>query len=244
MRGSVGLMLPAPVRCHPFLWSSVAGAGAGDIDTTGPSKVAPAFSYVLRADKMQTVAIFVDAANFYNAAKSRGRFADLLKLRDFLTGSGGRELSEMIVYMGFPPDMKEENMTEEMITSRNNMFSLRDKLEYEGIMTVTHYGKADKKIQRGWTANVDVLMAMDALEYAMDTKPDIVVLVAGDVDYAYLAKKMRRRGIRVEAASIEGMIGGKLKKAVNGFINLDKFFDQLDGLPIGRAENFFDSPSR
>ena len=132
-------------------------------------------------------------------------------------------------------------MTPEMIETRNSMVRTRDKLEYNGIMTVTHHGKPQG---RDWTANVDVLMAMDALEYAMDAKPDIVVLVTGDSDFAYLAKKLRRKGIRVEAASIKDKIGALLKKAVNGFIDLDEFFGQLDGPPIGRAENFFDSQLR
>ena len=128
-------------------------------------------------------------------------------------------------------------MTPQMIEVRNNMARLRDKLEFDGIMTVTHYGKLQGE---DWKANVDVLMAMDALEFAMDTKPDIVVLVTGDGDFAYLAKKLRRKGIRVEAASTQDKISGLLKQAVNGFIDLDKFFDQLDGLPIGNVENLFD----
>ena len=39
-------------------------------------------------------------------------------------------------------------------------------------------------------------MAIDALDLAASIQPDVVVLVTGDSDFAYLAQKLRRRGIR------------------------------------------------
>jgi len=38
-----------------------------------------------------------------------------------------------------------------------------------------------------YEANIDIVMAMDAIEMALDVQPDIVVLVTGDSDFAYLA---------------------------------------------------------
>lgn len=58
-------------------------------------------------------------------------------------------------------------------------------------------------------------MAMDAIELALEMKPDIVVLVTGDSDFAHLAEKLRRRGMRVEVASIEQSLGNDLKNAAN-----------------------------
>jgi uncharacterized LabA/DUF88 family protein len=72
-------------------------------------------------------------------------------------------------------------------------------------------------------------MAMDAMEYAFEVKPDVVVLVTGDQDFAYLAKKLRRKGIRVEVASVEQTVSPELKKAVNSFIDLASFFSSLSG---------------
>lgn len=190
---------------------------------------------------MQRVMIFVDQANFYKAAKSRGRQADLLKLKDYLANPAkGRLLVEMVVYLGFPPLRKNPPGNWEDATDR--MQRLRDKLNYEGIMTVVHYGKQDgEPDEQGnirFTANVDILMAMDALEFALDVRPDVVVLVTGDQDFAYLAEKLRRKGIRVEAANIEGQTG-LLKKSVNSFIDLDDLFRTMEGRPIG-DDSIFD----
>lgn len=188
---------------------------------------------------MQKVMIFVDQSNYFYAAKARGRFADLVKLRDYLANSDkGRALVEMVVYIGFPPERSDMPQRWEEVKER--MYRLRERLEYDGIMTVSHIGKQSNDTDTGFTANVDILMAMDALEFAIDVRPDVVVLVTGDGDFAYLANKLRRKGIRVEAASLENTISGNLKKSVNSFIDLDEFFRTLDGPPIGGTDEFFD----
>ena len=57
---------------------------------------------------MQKVMIFVDQANFYHAARSRGQRADLIKLKEYLADPDkGRILIEMVVYFGFPPVIEE-----------------------------------------------------------------------------------------------------------------------------------------
>lgn len=190
---------------------------------------------------MQKVMIFVDFANFAHAARSFNRRPDLITLRDYLANpEQGRALLEMVVYLGLPPDKKPEEMPEQWKNRRDFVHKLRTSLENNGIMTVTHLGKANRDAPDDYTANVDILMAMDALEFALEAHPDIVVLVTGDQDFSYLAKKLRRKGIRVEAANIERQIG-PLKMAVNSFVNLDEHFnEQTNGQPIGTGTDFFD----
>lgn len=181
----------------------------------------------------QRVMIFVDDANFTGTAWEFGRQPDLLALQNFLANpSEGRGLVEMVVYIGFPPQWKEEHLPQEWKNLRDRRIKRRDFLEFHGIMTVPWFGKdkgeKNDKGERLFSANVDVLMAMDAMEFAFEVKPDIVVLVSGDQDFSYLATKLRRRGIRVEAASMEQNIHPELKKAVNSMIDLTDFFNTLD----------------
>ena len=42
----------------------------------------------------------------------------------------------------------------------------------------------------------------------VEMQPDVVILVTGDADFAYLATKLRRRGIQVEVASVTQNLGG------------------------------------
>src|SRR5438876_739588 len=75
-----------------------------------------------------------------------------------------------------------------------------------------------------YKANVDVMMAIDALELSVEMQPDVVILVTGDTDFAYLAIKLRRRGIRVEVASVSQNLGNILRSAANEVIDLAQLF--------------------
>ncbi len=73
-------------------------------------------------------------------------------------------------------------------------------------------------------ANVDVMMAIDAVELSIEMRPDAVILVTGDADFAYLAIKLRRHGIRVEVASVAANLGQTLRSAANEVIDLAPLF--------------------
>src|SRR5437868_8413258 len=75
-----------------------------------------------------------------------------------------------------------------------------------------------------YKANVDVMMAIDALELSLEMRPDVVILVTGDADFAYLAIKLRRHGIRVEVASAAHNLGNILRSAANDVIDLAPLF--------------------
>jgi uncharacterized LabA/DUF88 family protein len=75
-----------------------------------------------------------------------------------------------------------------------------------------------------YKANVDVMMAIDALELSIEMRPDVVILVTGDADFAYLATKLRRHGIRVEVASVAANLGNTLRSAASDVIDLAPLF--------------------
>jgi uncharacterized protein (TIGR00288 family) len=79
---------------------------------------------------------------------------------------------------------------------------------------------------------VDVMMAIDALELSVEMQPEVVILVTGDADFAYLATKLRRRGIRVEVASVAQNLSGLLKAAANAVIDLAPLFRTFEVMPV------------
>jgi len=83
-----------------------------------------------------------------------------------------------------------------------------------------------------YKANVDVMMAIDALELSVEMRPDVVILVTGDADFAYLAIKLRRRGIRVEVASVAQNLGNILKSAANEVIDLAPLFRMFEMMKV------------
>src|SRR6266481_1292329 len=163
------------------------------------------------------VLVLVDESNVSSSVRTAGRGLDWLKLRDFLVGPNtGRDLIEMVVYAGLPPAI----LTWQDERDRKNKFV--HWLRSNGFMVVTKDGAPAE--EGHYKANVDVMMAIDALELSIEIRPDVVILVTGDADFAYLATKLRRHGIRVEVASVAANLGNTLRSAANDVIDLAGLF--------------------
>src|SRR6476661_8755086 len=163
------------------------------------------------------VLVLVDESNVGSSVRTAGRGLDWLKLRDFLAGPNtGRDLIEMVVYAGLPPAIP----TWQDERDRKNKFV--HWLRSNGFMVVTKDGAPAE--EGHYKANVDVMMAIDALELSLEIRPDVVILVTGDADFAYLVIKLRRHGIRVEVASVAANLGNTLRTAANDVIDLAPLF--------------------
>jgi uncharacterized LabA/DUF88 family protein len=161
--------------------------------------------------------VLVDESNIGSSVRTAGRGLDWLKLREFLAGPNtGRELIEMVVYAGLPPAIP---IWQEERDKKNKFVHW---LRSNGFMVVTKDGSPAEEGR--YKANVDVMMAIDALELSVEMRPDVVTLVTGDADFAYLAIKLRRRGIRVEVASVAQNLGNILRSTANEVIDLAPLF--------------------
>jgi uncharacterized LabA/DUF88 family protein len=169
---------------------------------------------------LRRVLVLADSDNTRIAAQSFNRKVDWLKMRDYLADSHeGRELIEMVIYVGFPPP--KERFEQQRKTKEKFAYWAKS----NGFLVVEQEGKAKGN---DYQSDIDIVMAMDAIELALDINPDIVVLVTGDSDFAHLAKKLRRRGMRVEVASVEQSLGNDLKNAANSIIDLISVFDEFE----------------
>src|ERR1700751_3782420 len=177
------------------------------------------------------VLILVDESNVSSSVRTVGRGLDWIKLRDFLAGpNSGRDLIEIVVYAGLPPPIPA--WQEERDKKNKFVHWLRS----NGFMVVTKDGAPAE--EGHYKANVDVMMAIDALELSIEIRPDVVILVTGDADFAYLATKLRRHAIRVEVASVAGNLGNILRSAANDVIDLAplfRTFDIINTHDVGRA---------
>jgi uncharacterized LabA/DUF88 family protein len=163
------------------------------------------------------VLVLVDESNVVSSVRTAGRGLDWLKLRETLAGDNtGRELIEMVVYAGLPPAIP---AWQEERDKKNKFIHW---LRSNGFLVVTKDGAPAEEGR--YKANVDVMMAIDAVELSVEMRPDVVILVTGDADFAYLALQLRRRGIRVEVASVAPNLGSGLKTAANEVIDLSPLF--------------------
>ena len=171
------------------------------------------------------VLVLVDESNIGSSVRTAGRGLDWLKLRDYLAGpETGHDLIEMVVYAGLPPAIP--TWQDERDKKNKFMHWLRS----NGFLVVTKDGAPAE--EGHYKANVDVMMAIDAIELSVAMRPDLVILVTGDADFSYLALQLRRRGIRVEVASVAANLGGTLRSASNAVIDLAPLFQTFEIMPI------------
>ena len=162
--------------------------------------------------------IFIDEGNLTGICSKLNRSIDWIKLREFL--SKERDVLEIFVFAGLPP------MTSEWTEFRQKRERFLHWLESEGFYVVRKQGRPTT--QQAYKANVDVMMAVETIELCIELKPDIVTLVTGDGDFGYVACKLRRRGIRVEAAAFENNLGEDLKISASTFIDLSKLIKAFE----------------
>jgi len=169
--------------------------------------------------------VLVDESNVGSSVRTAGRGLDWLRLREFLAGTESeRDLIEMVVYAGLPPAIP---LWQDERDKKNKFIHW---LRSNGFLVVTQDGAPAE--EGHYKANVDVMMAIDALELSAAMNPDVIVLVTGDADFACLATRLRRRGIRVEVASIAQNLGGVLKSAAHAVIDLAPLFRTFELLPV------------
>ena len=172
------------------------------------------------------VLVFVDESNVVSSVRALGRKLDWLKLRHHLANADeGRELIEMVIYVGLPPPLPEWQI------ERDKKNKFLHWLRSNGFLVVVKEGSPGDG--KHYKANVDVLMAIDAVELSVEIRPEVVVLVTGDADFAHLALQLRRRGIRVEVAATAQTLGTGLKGAANEVIDLVPLFETFEQMKTG-----------
>lgn len=161
--------------------------------------------------------VFIDEANLLQMGHLIGKMTDWSKVREFL--SEQRTVVEFVVYAGLPPNLPE-------------WFELRQKrekflnwLEQHGFLVVRKFGKPAEA--GSYKATVDILMAIDAVDLCEAIHPEEAVLVSGDGDFAHLAHKLRRLGIRVTAAGVLDLVAEDLKSASNGVLDMTSLFQSF-----------------
>lgn len=165
--------------------------------------------------------VFIDYHNTLNALRREGRQIDLAALRDYL--AEGRHLVEAFLYIATHPQPERQGADQLVLQQlRQHGFLVRSK-----VGQLLSNGRLK--------CNFDLEMALDVQEFTARTRPDIVVLVTGDGDFAPLVQRLRLRGIRVEVASTLGSVSAALRAMANGFVDLIRVGQEVDHLPIAEA---------
>lgn len=74
-------------------------------------------------------------------------------------------------------------------------------------------------LSSGKNAN-DIALAVDAIDLAVSERPDVVVIVSSDSDFAPLVIRLREKGCRVEGIGQLGKTGDDSKPVYDDFVDL------------------------
>jgi len=166
------------------------------------------------------VIVFVDEANAAGAARQLDRRINWKEMAEYLADpEEGRMLVEMVLYKGLPPNLPQFQC------QRDKQLKYVYALRSQGFIVVTKDGMPQDPGSSSYKANMDVDMAIDAMEMCADMKPDVAVLLTGDADFACLAQKIRRCGVRCEVASARGVLSSELKTAASSVIDLTPLYE-------------------
>lgn len=174
--------------------------------TTGGKKGNQHFFY-----EDEKLALFIDGANLYAAARTLGFDIDYRKLLNW-AGQRGR-LIRAFYYTALIEDQEYTPIR-----------PLVDWLDYNGYTMVTKPAKefTDAQGRRKVKGNIDIELAIDMMEVA--DRVDHVILFSGDGDFRRLIEAVQRKGTRVTVVSTIStqppMIADELRRQADQFLDL------------------------
>ena len=68
--------------------------------------------------------------------------------------------------------------------------------------------------------STDIALAVDAIDLVLAERPDVVVIVSSDSDFAPLVIRLREKGCRVQGIGQEGKTGEASKQVYDAFVDL------------------------
>jgi uncharacterized LabA/DUF88 family protein len=175
----------------------------------------------------ERIALFIDGANLYAAARALGFDIDYKRLLE-LFGSKGR-LIRAFYYTALVEDQEYSPIR-----------PLVDWLDYNGYTMVTKPTKeyTDATGRRKIKGNMDIELAIDVMEMAQHL--DHIVLFSGDGDFRRLVEAVQRKGVRVTVVSTvrsaPPMVADELRRQADNFVELQELAASITRVHAHRRE--------
>lgn len=177
-------------------------------------------------DQREKIALFIDGANLYAAAKALGFDIDYRKMLEHFQKRG--YLMRAYYYTALIEDQEYSSIR-----------PLIDWLDYNGYKVITKPAKefTDSTGRRKIKGNMDIELTIDAMELSRSI--DHAVLFSGDGDFRVLVDALQRNGCKVSVvstmASPQPMIADDLRRNADHFIDLKTLEAEIGRAPSERA---------
>jgi uncharacterized LabA/DUF88 family protein len=173
----------------------------------------------------ERLALFIDGANLYSAARALGFDIDYKRLLTLFQNKG--RLIRAFYYTALVEEQEYSPIR-----------PLIDWLDYNGYTMVTKPARefTDAYGRRKVRGNMDVELAVDMMEIA--DRLDHIVLFSGDGDFRRLVESVQRRGVRVTVVSTvrsqPPMISDDLRRQADAFVELTELMPHIQRSPSER----------
>ena len=173
----------------------------------------------------ERVALFIDGANLYSAARALGFDIDYRRLLKVFREKG--RLVRAYYYTALVEDQEYSPIR-----------PLIDWLDYNGYTMVTKPTKefTDAMGRRKIKGNMDIELAIDVME--MSPYLDHVVLFSGDGDFRRLVEAIQRKGVRVTVVSTIStqppMVADELRRQCDIFLDIVELQSKIGRDPSER----------
>jgi uncharacterized LabA/DUF88 family protein len=163
----------------------------------------------------KNVAVFVDVANIFYAAKAAGVDIDYVTL--LKSAIAGRDFVRAYAYTGLDPENENQRQFHSFLARSGYRVVSKD---------IRKYG--DGKIK----ANLDIELVVDLLRTARNL--DVAVVVSGDGDFAPAIRAVQEMGVRVEVISFRGNTSSDLIEVADVFSDIAQVARVEKGSRSGR----------
>ncbi|HEX7497504.1 MAG TPA: NYN domain-containing protein [Candidatus Limnocylindrales bacterium] len=149
----------------------------------------------------KNVAVFVDVANIFYAAKAAGADIDYVTL--LKAAVAGRDFVRAYAYTGLDPDNENQRNFHSFLARHGYKVVSKD---------IRKYG--DGKVK----ANLDIELVVDMMKTARNL--DVAIVVSGDGDFAPAIRAVQEMGVRVEVISFRGNTSSDLIEVADAFYDI------------------------
>ncbi len=163
----------------------------------------------------KNVAVFVDVANIFYAAKAAGIDIDYITLLKSATAN--RDFVRAYAYTGLDPENENQRQFHAFLARSGYKVVSKD---------IRKYGDGRMK------ANLDIELVVDMMRMA--EKLDIAIVVSGDGDFAPAIAAVQQKGVRVEVISFRGNTSSDLIDVADVFIDITSVAKVEKGARSGR----------
>jgi uncharacterized LabA/DUF88 family protein len=163
----------------------------------------------------KNVAVFVDVANIFYAAKAANVDIDYVTL--LKAAVAGRDFVRAYAYTGLDPENENQRNFHQFLARHGYKVVSKD---------IRKYG--DGKVK----ANLDIELVVDMMKTARNL--DVAIVVSGDGDFAPAIRAVQEMGVRVEVISFRGNTSSDLIDVADIFTDITQIAKVEKGSRSGR----------